>query len=82
MTIQAPSSANQLALTLEQFVAKAEAFLQNHYKVGSESEDIQKILKAIADLRLDVDNEALEAEFELVQQKKDYLADCYDSAWF
>lgn len=77
MTIQAPSGANQLALTLEQFVASAEAFLQNHYEIGSDSEDISKILKAIADLQLDVDNEKLEAEFELVQEKKDLMADYF-----
>lgn len=82
MTIQAPSTASQLALTLEQFVSKAEAFLQNHYTVGSEATDIQQILKAIADLQLDVDNEALEAEFELVQEKKDLMGDYYNSAWF
>ena len=86
MTIQAPSGANQLALTLEQFVASAEAFLQNHYEIGSDCsadalrayrEDISKILKAIADLQLDVDNEKLEAEFELVQEKKDLMADYF-----
>jgi len=82
MAIQAPSSTSQLALTLEQFVSKAEAFLQNHYTVGSEATDIQQILKAIADLQLDVDDEALEAEFELVQEKRDLLNDYYNSAWF
>ncbi|MBD2341232.1 hypothetical protein H6G64_30135 [Calothrix sp. FACHB-156] len=81
MAIQAPSAVNQLALTLEQFVSKAEAFLQNHYTAGSDSHDIQKILKAIADLRLDIDNEALEAEFELAQEKKDLMGDYYDSSW-
>jgi hypothetical protein len=82
MTIQAPSSTSQLALTLEQFVSKAEAFLQNHYTVGSEATDVQQILKAIADLRLDIDNKALEAEFELVQEKQDLMGDYYDSAYF
>lgn len=70
-----PSSANQLALTLEQFVAAAEAFLQNHYEAGSDSEDIDKILKAIANLHLDIDTEQLEKEFELHQEKKDLMAD-------
>ena len=56
--IQAPSSANYLATSLEQFIAKAEAFLQNHYLEGSNSEDIQKILKAITDLGLDVDKDS------------------------
>lgn len=82
MTIQAPSAANQLALTLEQFVSQTEAFLQNHYTVGSDSEDIQKILKAIASLQLDINNEALEAEFKLVQEKRELLNDYHDSAWF
>lgn len=74
MTIQS-SSANQLALTLEQFVAAAEAFLQNHYFVGSDSEDISKILKDIENLRLDIDTEKLEQEFELAQEKKDLMTD-------
>jgi hypothetical protein len=82
MTIQAPSAANQLALTLEQFIGKAEAFLQNHYVVGSDSADIQTILKAIADLRLDIDTERLEQEFELTQEKQDLMGDYYDSSWF
>ena len=68
MTIQALSSVDQLALTLEQFVSSAEAFLQNHYMVGSDSSDISKILRAIANLQLDVDNEKLESEFDLAQK--------------
>ncbi len=47
-----------MATSLEQFIAKAEAFLQNHYLEGSNSEDIQKILKAITDLGLDVDKDS------------------------
>jgi len=80
--IQAPSSANYLATSLEQFIAKAEAFLQNHYLEGSNSEDIQKILKAITNLGLDVDKDSLEREFNLVQEKKDYLVDIDYSIWF
>jgi hypothetical protein len=80
--IQAPSSANYLATSLEQFIAKAEAFLQNHYLEGSNSEDIQKILKAITNLGLDVDKDRLEQEFNLVQEKKDYLVDIDYSIWF
>jgi hypothetical protein len=82
MTIQAPSVESIFALTLEQFIAKAEAFLQNYYTAGSDSEDIKKILKAIADLPLEVDTKALEAEFELAQEKQDLIGDCHDSAWF
>ena len=73
--LQKPSSANQLASTLEQFVSAAEAFLQSHYQVGSDSEDIQKILKAVANLQLDINKEELEEEFELNQEKKDLIAD-------
>jgi len=80
--IQAPSSANYLATSLEQFIAKAEAFLQNHYLEGSNSEDIQKILKAITNLGLDVDKDSLEREFNLIQEKKDYLVDINYSVWF
>lgn len=73
--LQKPSSSDYLASTLEQFVSAAEAFLQNHYLVGSDREDIAKILRAIANLQLDIDNEELEKEFELVQEKKDLLND-------
>jgi hypothetical protein len=57
---------------------KSHAFLQNHYVVGSDSADIQTILKAIADLRLDIDSERLEQEFELTQEKQDLMGDYYD----
>ena len=70
-----PSASNQLASTLEKFVSTAEAFLQSHYQVGSDSEDIQKILQAIANLHLDINTEELEQEFELSQEKKDLLND-------
>jgi len=67
-----PSAANQLASSLEEFVSAAEAFLQSHYQLGSDSEDIQKILKAITNLHLDVDTQELEREFELNQEKKTF----------
>ncbi|NJO62412.1 MAG: hypothetical protein HC836_30560 [Richelia sp. RM2_1_2] len=70
-----PSSSDYLASTLEQFVAAAEAFLQNHYLVGSDREDISKILRDIENLRLDIDTEQLEQEFGLNQEKKDLMAD-------
>ncbi|WP_414623791.1 hypothetical protein [Calothrix sp. CCY 0018] len=70
-----PEASNQLALTLEQFVAAAEAFLQNHYSVGSDREDISKILRDIENLRLDIDTEQLEQEFGLSQEKKDLIVD-------
>ncbi len=73
-----------MATSLEQFIAKAEAFLQNHYLQGSNSEDIQKILKAITNLGLDLDldKDSLEREFNLIQEKKDYLVDIDYSIWF
>lgn len=70
-----PEASDYLVSSLEQFVSAAEAFLQSHYLVGSDSEDIQKILRAIANLQLDIDKEELEREFELVQQKKDLIVD-------
>lgn len=73
--LQKPSASNQLASTLEEFVAAAEAFLQSHYQVGSDSEDVQKILKAIANLQLDINKEELEEEFELTQERQDLLND-------
>jgi hypothetical protein len=81
MTLEAPSSATHLVSVLEEFVAKAEAFLQNHYTVGSESEDVQKILKAVFNLQLDIDKDKLEQEFQLVQEKKDLLTDYCDNSW-
>lgn len=70
MSIEAPSSATHLVTALEEFVAKAEAFLQNHYTAGSDSTDIQKILKAVSNLQLDIDKDKLEQEFQLAQLQK------------
>jgi hypothetical protein len=61
--IQAPSAESQLVLSLEQFVIKADAFLQNYYSGGNDASDIQKILQAITNLQLDIDLAALKREF-------------------
>jgi hypothetical protein len=61
--IQAPSAESQLVLSLEQFVIKADAFLQNYYSGGNDTKDIQKILQAITNLQLDIDLAALKREF-------------------
>lgn len=82
MTLIAASAESQLALNLEQFISKADAFLQNYYAGGSDSQDVEKIMLAIKNLQLDVDEKALEAEFELYCDRKDLEADSYDSAWF
>lgn len=82
MTIQAPSASTIFASALSEFVSKADAFLQNHYHGGSESADVQQVLKALAHLQLDVDKEALEKEFDLRCDRQDLEADYYDSAWF
>ncbi len=81
MTITAPSAESTLAQELEKFIKKAEAWLQNHYAAGSDSEDIEKIVSAIANLQLGVDTEALEKEFEIVIEKKNLLNDYYDLTW-
>lgn len=82
MTLQAPSVESQLVLSLEAFVKKAEAFLENHYFFGSDSQDVTNILQAVKNLQLDVDEEALQREFQLHCDRKDLEADYYDSAWF
>jgi hypothetical protein len=82
MTIAAPSAESTLALAIEEFTRKAEAFLQIHYQYGSSKEDIEIILKAVNDLKLDINAEQLEQEFELHCDRKDLEADYYDSAWF
>jgi hypothetical protein len=82
MTITAPSAESQLVLNLEQFINKADAFLQNYYAGGSDSSDVEKILKAVKNLSLDVDDKALDKEFEFHCDRKDLEADYYDSAWY
>ncbi len=73
---------NQLAQTLEEFVSAAEAFLQNHYVGGSDKSDVEVILKAVDNLKLDIDKQALEQEFELACEQQDSISDYYDSAWY
>lgn len=80
-SLQAPSVESSLALTIEGFIKKAEAWLHNHYQEGSNSADIQQILQAITNLQLDVDIQALEREFNLHCDRQDLEADYYDSAW-
>lgn len=80
--IQAPSASALLASAVEEFLAKAEAFLQNHYQEGSSSTDVNQILQAIANLQLVVNFQALEREFDLHCDHQDLEADHYDSAWF
>lgn len=82
MSITAPSAESTLALMIENFIKKAEAFLQIHYRYGCDEEDIKIILKAVADLRLEIDIEQLKQEFELHRDREDLEADYYDSAWF
>lgn len=82
MTIVAPSAESTFALTLEQFVKKAEDFLQNYYAGGNDDETMRGMVKAIKELHLEIDEEAIEAEFELHCDRKDLEADYYDSAWF
>lgn len=82
MQLQAPSAESTLALTIEGFIKKADAWLQNYYAGGSDKEDIQQILQAIANLQLDVDAEALEQEFLLQRERQDLMGDYYDSAWY
>lgn len=74
MTIKAPSAITIFVTTLEQFFSKIETFLDNHYEYGSESEDVQKMLKEIDGLRFEIDRERLEKEFDLVQERRDYLS--------
>ena len=70
MTIDAPSSASYLVSTLEDFVEIAETFIQNYYKAGTEAQDIQRIITGITNLRLDINIEALETEFQISITKR------------
>jgi len=74
MAIQAPSAITMFVTTLEQFLSKIEAFLDNHYECGSDSEDIQKMLYSVDNFRYEIDREGLKQEFNLIQEKKDYLS--------
>jgi hypothetical protein len=76
------SATNQLAQSLEEFVSAAEAFLQNHYVGGSDKSDVEAILVAVTNLKLDIDKQALEQEFELACNRQDLISDYYDSAWY
>jgi hypothetical protein len=76
------SAVNQLAQSLEEFVSAAEAFLQNHYIAGSDKSDVEAILKAVTNLKLDIDKQALEQEFERAYNRQDLICDYYDSAWY
>jgi hypothetical protein len=80
--LQIPCSSSDLVTTIEKFVNKADAFLQNHYAGGSDSADIQIVLDAIAALRLDIDRDALEQDFELATERRDLERDCDESFWF
>lgn len=70
MTIKAPSNASYLVSTLEDFIVTADLFLQNYYKTGSNAQDIQRIITAITNLKLDINIEALEAEFKITLSKR------------
>lgn len=80
--LQAPSASSVFASTIEEFVRKADVFLQNHYLEGSNDADIKQMLQAIANLQLDIDAKALEKEFALHCERQDLLNDYYDSNWF
>lgn len=75
------SASHELAIALEQFITKAEAFLTNHYLAGSDLADLEAMLVCIENLKLDIDVEALKAEFERVQERKDLLADYSEHYW-
>lgn len=69
MTIKAPSNVSYLVSTLEDFIVTADLFLQNYYKTGSDAQDIQRMITAITNLRLDINIEALEAELKITFSK-------------
>lgn len=69
MTIKAPSNVSYLVSTLEYFIVTADLFLQNYYKTGSDAQDIQRMITAITNLRLDINIEALEAELKITLSK-------------
>ena len=70
MQLTAPSAESQLVLSLEQFIKKADEFLKGYYAGGNESQDVEKMLKSIRELHLEIDEPALEQEFELSARNK------------
>lgn len=82
MQLTAPSAESQLVLSLEQFVKKAEQFLKGYYAGGNESQDVEKMLKFIRELHLEIDETGVEREFELYREKQDLLSDYNDSRWY
>lgn len=79
--LQPISTASELTLPLERFIAKAEAFLTNHYINGSDTSEIEEMLICIENLKLDIDKEALQAEYESMQEQKDLLSDYSEHHW-
>ena len=82
MQLTAPSAESQLALSLEQFIKKADKFLKGYYAGGNESQDVEKMLKSIRELHLEIDEPALEREFEMYRERQDLLNDYNDSRWY
>ncbi|MBE9018575.1 Pb-reticulocyte-binding protein [Chroococcidiopsidales cyanobacterium LEGE 13417] len=82
MQLTAPSAESQLVLSLEQFIKKADEFLKGYYAGGNESQDVEKMLKSIRELHLEIDEPALEREFELYRERQDLLNDYNDSRWY
>lgn len=82
MQLTAPSAESQLVLSLEEFIKKADKFLKGYYAGGNESQDVEKMLKSIRELHLEIDETSLEQEFELDREKQDLLNDYDDSRWY
>jgi hypothetical protein len=56
------SSESELVLSVEKFLDSGLAFVKNYEMGGSDSDDIKKIIRAIKDLSLSIDEEGLRKE--------------------
>lgn len=77
-----PIATEQTFVTnLEKFLKDADNFVRRYYSGNSEGSDLTCILEKITDLASDATAAHLEFEQELIQERKDLLADQHDSSW-
>ncbi|AFZ27271.1 hypothetical protein Cylst_5237 [Cylindrospermum stagnale PCC 7417] len=77
-----PIATEQTFVTnLEKFLSVADNFVRRYYSGESEDLDMTCILEKITDLASDATAAHREFEQELIQERKDLIADYHDSSW-
>ncbi|BAY23865.1 hypothetical protein NIES2100_36580 [Calothrix sp. NIES-2100] len=80
--IQAIDFEQTFVTHLEKFMGKADKFIKFYYTGISEETHLKEIMLAVKNLALDADLQQLEAEYQMCSERKDFMADCDDSAWW